>query len=247
MSEPPPPPQRMEYQSAHAAPRTSGLAVAGLCTGIASIVFGCVVPFVLGITAIILSAVALGQIKKDEQLRGRGMAIGGLVTGIIGTVVIVPLLISILLPSLGRARETANRVKCASNMRQIGLAAVLYANDAEGGAFPPDLETLLATQDVTSAVMVCPSSDETPSTDGLLDAGDTLSYVWVGDGIDYTAGSDVPLLFEPVGNHGGDGGNVLFADGHVSFELPATIKALLADPAVAGNVDAQVTADVLGP
>src|SRR5260221_6950135 len=42
---------------------------------------------------------------------------------------IIALLISILLPSLNRARETANRVKCASNLRQIGQALMLYAND----------------------------------------------------------------------------------------------------------------------
>jgi prepilin-type N-terminal cleavage/methylation domain-containing protein/prepilin-type processing-associated H-X9-DG protein len=48
---------------------------------------------------------------------------------------IIALLISILLPSLNRARETANRVKCASNMRQIGQAILLYANDNRG-AYP---------------------------------------------------------------------------------------------------------------
>jgi len=48
---------------------------------------------------------------------------------------IIALLISILLPSLNRARETANRVKCASNLRQIGQAILLYANDNRG-AYP---------------------------------------------------------------------------------------------------------------
>jgi len=48
---------------------------------------------------------------------------------------IIALLISILLPSLNRARETANRVKCASNLKQIGLAMLLYANENRG-AFP---------------------------------------------------------------------------------------------------------------
>jgi prepilin-type processing-associated H-X9-DG protein len=33
---------------------------------------------------------------------------------------------------LGRARETANRVKCASNLRQIGQAMLLYANENRG-------------------------------------------------------------------------------------------------------------------
>jgi prepilin-type N-terminal cleavage/methylation domain-containing protein/prepilin-type processing-associated H-X9-DG protein len=45
---------------------------------------------------------------------------------------IIALLISILLPSLNRARETANRVKCSSNLRQIGQAMILYANDNKG-------------------------------------------------------------------------------------------------------------------
>jgi prepilin-type N-terminal cleavage/methylation domain-containing protein/prepilin-type processing-associated H-X9-DG protein len=48
---------------------------------------------------------------------------------------IIALLISILLPSLNRARETANRVKCASNLRQIGQAILLYSNENRG-AYP---------------------------------------------------------------------------------------------------------------
>src|SRR3954464_5882689 len=51
---------------------------------------------------------------------------------------IIALLISILLPSLNRARETANRIKCASNLRQIGQALLLYSNDNKG-AYPRTL------------------------------------------------------------------------------------------------------------
>jgi len=57
---------------------------------------------------------------------------------------IIALLISILLPSLNRARETANRVKCASNLRQIGQAILLYSNENRG-AYPRTNTTIAAT------------------------------------------------------------------------------------------------------
>jgi prepilin-type N-terminal cleavage/methylation domain-containing protein/prepilin-type processing-associated H-X9-DG protein len=46
---------------------------------------------------------------------------------------IIALLIAILLPSLNKARKQANKVKCASNMRQIVTAMVMYANEYKGG------------------------------------------------------------------------------------------------------------------
>jgi len=110
---------------------------------------------------------------------------------------IIALLISILLPSLNRAREQANRVKCASNLRQIGQGIQMYANENKGNfprtyfkptvaaviadssgatqpkSFSDDGKTagpvldndvtsalflLLKTQDLTSEVFICPSS-----------------------------------------------------------------------------------------
>ena len=123
---------------------------------------------------------------------------------------IIALLISILLPSLNRARETANRVKCASNLKQIGLAILLYSNENRGlyprtkastptatgvtaemggsatnnstfhldrdpftstsaeatNNVPAALFLLLRTQDITSEVFTCPSSNAEKDTYG---------------------------------------------------------------------------------
>lgn len=48
---------------------------------------------------------------------------------------IIAVLVAILLPALQRAREQAQSVKCLSNLRQIGLAVQMYANEFDY-AFP---------------------------------------------------------------------------------------------------------------
>ena len=50
-------------------------------------------------------------------------------------IAIIALLIGILLPALGRARDAGRDVVCKSNLKQLTLAAIEYSNDFRG-AFP---------------------------------------------------------------------------------------------------------------
>ena len=45
---------------------------------------------------------------------------------------IIALLIGILLPTLARARESANRLQCQSNLRSVGQALMIYLNQSKG-------------------------------------------------------------------------------------------------------------------
>ena len=48
---------------------------------------------------------------------------------------IIAILAALLLPALGRGKASAQRVKCASNLRQLGLAANMYWDDNNGNFF----------------------------------------------------------------------------------------------------------------
>jgi prepilin-type N-terminal cleavage/methylation domain-containing protein/prepilin-type processing-associated H-X9-DG protein len=45
---------------------------------------------------------------------------------------IIALLIAILMPALGRARQQGQRLQCLSNLRQIATATIMYCNDNKG-------------------------------------------------------------------------------------------------------------------
>lgn len=52
---------------------------------------------------------------------------------------IIAILATILLPALGRARESARWAVCASNLKQMGMAFIMYADESHNHRFPPNM------------------------------------------------------------------------------------------------------------
>ncbi len=116
----------------------SGLAIASLVLGILSLV--CVGPFA-GIPAIICGHIARARTRRFPAVYGgAGFALAGLIMGYIGLVVTLVILPAMLLPALAQAKSKAQRINCANNLKQIGLAFRTWAID-NGDQFPFNVST----------------------------------------------------------------------------------------------------------
>ena len=212
--------------------KTSGAAKAALILSIIGFVtFG-----ITALPAFICGIIGLINIERSGgALKGKGYAIFGLTMPFI-TLFFGAMLLAILMPALGHTRQLAQRLICGENLRGLGIAVKIYANDYDNKI--PDgsnwCSLLERKVDVDPKQFICTSS-----------CGDDCSYAMnisvAGKDIDSVPG-DMVLVFEsyPGCNQVGsiellntdnhkDGCNILFCDGHVEFVKTEELEWLLWD------------------
>ena len=92
-------------------------------------------------------------LKAASKMTGCGFTLIELLV----VIAVIALLLSILVPSLSRARSTAARLRCASNLRQIDVAVRLYleGNDDFYPCDPGPATKWLLAVDGTRLALIC--------------------------------------------------------------------------------------------
>lgn len=108
--------------------------------------------------------------------------------------------------SMRTARQVAARQRSVSNIRQLMLGCIMYANNVKGSHFPDTLDQMLREQDISPQVLINPTRPQ-----------EKPGYVYVKPPEPASQPpADRLVMYEKFDDF--DGGiNVGFADGHVEF------------------------------
>jgi prepilin-type processing-associated H-X9-DG protein len=192
-------------------------AITSLVLGILAVLTGCLlIGGVLGLAAIGVGIIALASPATGETpRRGRGLAIAGVVLGLVGTLVAAAVIVT-LPGQLREARSGAWRAMEASNLRMISVGMMGYSLEYDGLA--PLHPSLLASENyIPSDAMTSPlGPDATPAVEPPP-SGQPIAYrgfVYMPVDRISTVRPDRVIAFSRF--PGGDGRrNVLMADGRV--------------------------------
>ncbi len=143
-----------------------------------------------------------GQQRLGDAARRSAVARAFTLIDVLVSIAVIGVLIAILLPSISRVRESAQRVVCGSNLRQIGLAVHMYAESSHD--FLPDsvfLDDRFGRGDGegSSASMDIVRTQADPSAGRVTGDWDGLGLLFK---YDYLAASKVFYCPSHKGNHG---------------------------------------------
>jgi len=129
----------------------------------------------------------------------------------LGGIIIIPVIVLI---SLSNARECVKKASCVNNLKQIGIACHMYAQDNEG-VLPDTLSCIYPTYASNLKVFTCPNTNNKISCAEEIDKN--KSYIYV-NGLTKDGDPDTLVAYDKPENHKGKDRNELFLDGHVKWK-----------------------------
>src|SRR5204863_3850320 len=83
-------------------------------------------------------------------------------------IAIIGILASMLLPALAKAKEAGKRIYCLNDMRQLGLALIMYTDDSEG-RLPPRSHPRRWPSRLLALMQIAPPDTGTAPSNSLTD------------------------------------------------------------------------------
>lgn len=139
-SAPPPLPPRLgavpPAATSDPGPKTSGMAIASLVLGLVGF---CGITAIMGMILGLVATIRIG--KSNGQLKGKGLAISGMIVSSVMFVLFLGIAAGLILPALSKARHQRQFDRpqfsdCGGNAKKIALAIRLYADEHEGKCPP---------------------------------------------------------------------------------------------------------------
>ncbi len=214
-------------------PTTSSMALIAIVLGIPGL---CIFP--LGIAALVLGIVALVRIADpNRELAGKGMAMAGTILGglsivLIPIIPILALLIGILLPAMGSARQAARNAVDASQLRQVAVVYMSYAQD-HNNILPAHPRDTTGVYGLANAMVISPHHDPLTQVDRGDGDGTAVrygSYVFINQGAELDAvahPSSTIIAYTAIASDQQNVRVVLFMDGHVEMMDEQSFRAMM--------------------
>jgi hypothetical protein len=159
--------------------------------------------------------------KRHPDFARRLPAWVGVIVAVI-VIALAALIITLMINHTANSQSRLEQVRCNSNLRQVGQAMLIYANENKG-SYPPGFAALIS-NGWDPDLFVCPASNDSSARAATTQQAlaeftkpGHCSYVYLAGNASTLMPANFVLVYEPLEIHGGRGAHFLTRDGEVKW------------------------------